>query len=535
MRSLAPEPRRVSVARAGIAAGIALLAFGLLFWRIGAYPLTDGDAGFYGRVARNILETGEWGVLRFDPVHPTSDVDKPPLAIWVTAIVFRLLGPTDFAARLWHSLAALAVVGVTAALAFRVSGRRAALVAATVLLTSGLFFYQAREPMLDVPLTLCLIAMLWLMAAAGRPRFWPRYYGACLLVGLGVMIKGPVAAALAAGPVAMTILRARRREQTTPSRLAIRVLLGLGVIVLVALPWHLWVLSKAGITFFDTYAGTLSWRRYLNPQFPPGVAVLPYALFVLAGLLPWAGLAIPALWSGCREGRSQPPIGLLCVYILCAIGFFGLSPGQIVGRYLLPVIPAFAVLIGVWLDRLHGEAVRGAALATIIVGALLAPLGAYLGHVDAGHAGGVIRVFLFLLAAAMVGGGVVLWQLRLRAGVAVLAGGAAVAYLVLLVLALPVVVALYPERALAERINQTEGTHARVAVFRAGSIEPMLSFYLDARLERLATAEDLARFLSRPQGAWIVERPEAPLPPALRRTLDVVADCGRAVLLRTKR
>jgi len=531
----APQPRRERIAHTGVAAGIALLACVLLFWRIGAYPLTDGDAGFYGRVARNILDTGEWGVLRFDPVHPTSDVDKPPLGIWATAIAFRLLGPTDVAARLWHSLAALALVGVTAALAFRVAGRRAALVAATVLLTSGLFFYQAREPMLDVPLTLCLTAMLWLMVGAGRPRVWLRYYGACLLVGLGVMIKGPVAAALAAGPIVLTILCARRHDPAALPRVAFRVLLGIGLIVIVVLPWHLWVLSKAGIAFFDMYAGTLSWRRYLSPQFPPGVAILPYAFFALAGLVPWAGLAIPALWMGCREGRSQPPLGLLAVYILCAIGFFGLSPGRIVGRYLLPVIPAFAVLIAVWFEQPRARAVGGAALATIISGALLAPMGAYLGRIDAGHLGSVVRVLLFLLAATMVGGGVVLLRQRLRAGIAVLAGGAATAYLVLLVAALPVVVALYPERALAERINQAQGTRARVAVYRPESIEPLLSFYLDARLERLATEADLARFLSWPEGAWILERPEIPLPSEPRLTLDVVADHGRAVLLRTKR
>lgn len=536
MNAVTPELRGSWVVGAGAAFALAVLAGALLFWRLGAYPLTDGDAGYYGRVARNVIESGDWGVLRFDPANPTSDVDKPPLGIWMTAVVFRAFGPTDVVARAWHGLVALGLLGLTAALAARVSGRRAVLLAPTVLLTSGLFFYQAREAMLDVPLAVCLTLAMWLVCGAGPARFWARYYAACAVVGLGVMIKGPVAAALVAVPFAMMVAGAGRNNQQAFPRIAARALGGVCIVLAVALPWHVLVFSRAGASFADMYVGTLSWRRYLDPQFPPGVAIVPYAGLTLVGLLPWAGLAIPALWVAWGERRSQPGVALLCAYILWAIVFFGLSPGKIIIRYILPIVPAFAVLIAAFLSRPPSRALRGAALATIIIGAALVPAGVYVDRLEIGvpGAGPVLCTFVFLLAAVMVAGGVVLRR-RLEAGVVILAGGAAAAYVVLMIQALPIVTALYPERAIARVINDADGQSARVAVFKAVSPETMLSFYLDARLERLATDDELARFLSEPGRGWIVERPDAPLPPAARRMMVTIDDRGRAVLLGTRK
>jgi 4-amino-4-deoxy-L-arabinose transferase-like glycosyltransferase len=536
MEDVTQDVRGSWVARAGVALCLTVLAGTLLFSRIGAYPLTDGDAGYYGRVARNILDSGDWGVLRFDPASPTSDVDKPPLGIWLTAAVFRALGPTDVAARLWHSSVALGLLALTTALARRIAGQRAALMTSAVLLTSALFFYQAREPMLDVPLAACLTAALWLLAGAAPSRFWPRYYAACAVVGAGVMIKGPVAAALASVPIAMMAAASARSGRLTARQAVARVLGGVGILLIVVLPWHIWMFLKAGPSFADMYAGTLTWRRYLEPQFPPGVAVAPYSFLTLIGLLPWAGLAVPALWAGWRDRRSQPALWYLCVYVVWTVAFFGLSPGKIIMRYILPAIPACAVLIGSLLARPESKALRGGAIATILVGVALVPAAAASGRIDIVQpgAGAIARAFLLVMAVTMAAGGSIFLRSRIGAGVAVLVAGATAAYLVLLVQAPPIVMQLHPDRTLAAVVNQEEGRRARVAVFEAGATDSMLAFYLDARLERLATGDEVGRFLSRPGRGWIVERSTTPLPPTVRQRLVTVVAYGQAALLRTR-
>ncbi len=536
MNDITPAGRRARTAPAAAALVLAVAAVVLLFWRIGAYPLVDGDSAFYARVARNVLDSGDWLVLRFDPASPASDVDKPPLAIWMTAVVFRALGPTDFAARLWHATVAIALLALTAALAWRVAGRRAAFLATLVLLTSVLFFYQAREPMLDVPLAACLTAALWLIARPDTARFWPRYYAACAAIGAGIMIKGPVAAALAVVPMGVMMSAAARSRHLASRRLVAHALGGLAIVLVIVLPWHVWAFAKAGAPFAEMYSGTLTWRRYLQPQFPPGVAVVPYSLLALAGVLPWAGLAIPALRSAWRDRRANPARGCLCWYVLWTIAFFGLSPGNIIIRYVLPAVPACAVLIASLLDRPEPNALRAGALATIVLGLAMIPAAVAAALIDTSHPGlaALARAFLLVLGAAMVAGGIILFWGRVAAGAAMLAAGAAAGYLMVLALAQPVVDDLYPDRALAAVVNREGGPAARVAVFRAGAADSMLSFYLDARLERLATGEDVARFLSRPGPAWIVERSATPLLPALRGRLETVAARERAALLRTK-
>jgi len=56
----------------------------LLFLSCLALPLTDGDTAYYGKIARNILETGDWITLRF---KGDALVDKPPIT-WLLFLYF---------------------------------------------------------------------------------------------------------------------------------------------------------------------------------------------------------------------------------------------------------------------------------------------------------------------------------------------------------------------------------------------------------------------------------------------------------------
>ncbi len=72
-------------------------------------PHIDSDAALFGKIAKTIVDTGEWLTLRH-PVHPDWVVDKPPLTFWLMALSLRVGGQTDAALRLWHILLSLALV-----------------------------------------------------------------------------------------------------------------------------------------------------------------------------------------------------------------------------------------------------------------------------------------------------------------------------------------------------------------------------------------------------------------------------------------
>src|SRR5207249_3883736 len=106
-------------------------------------------------------------------------------------------------ARLVPALAALGLVGVVYGWAWRVSGRRTALVAALLLCLSGRFLFLGRMLILDGLLALCVTAALACAHFAlreGRLR-WGWWLTAAAFCGLGVLTKGPVALILVLSPV----------------------------------------------------------------------------------------------------------------------------------------------------------------------------------------------------------------------------------------------------------------------------------------------------------------------------------------------
>jgi len=87
-----------------------LLALALRILTLGIDARFHPDEALFAAQARLISHEGDW-LLR------STDLDKPPLTLYITALSFRLLGPTEFAARLPNVL----LSGLSVALAYRLA------------------------------------------------------------------------------------------------------------------------------------------------------------------------------------------------------------------------------------------------------------------------------------------------------------------------------------------------------------------------------------------------------------------------------
>lgn len=87
-----------------------LLALALRILILGIDARFHPDEALFAAQARLISHEGDW-LLR------TTDLDKPPLTLYITALSFRLLGPTEFAARLPNVL----LSGLSMALVYRLA------------------------------------------------------------------------------------------------------------------------------------------------------------------------------------------------------------------------------------------------------------------------------------------------------------------------------------------------------------------------------------------------------------------------------
>ena len=70
-------------------------------WRPWARPLFNPDEGRYAEIPREMLSGGDWVIPHLNGL---DYIEKPPLQFWATALSYRLLGPSEFAARFYTAL-----------------------------------------------------------------------------------------------------------------------------------------------------------------------------------------------------------------------------------------------------------------------------------------------------------------------------------------------------------------------------------------------------------------------------------------------
>lgn len=343
------------------------------------------SAGFYdneGRfaeVARQMLVRGDWVTPHLNDVPILT---KPPLTQWLTAIVFRAIGPTEWA-RVVTLLASMLTVVATCLLGARLFDRATGLVAGALLATMLGFALEARTLRPDAILVASATwaVLLWHAAetTTGRRRM-PLLAGFWAALGVGMLAKGFVPFVVAGPPIALWMLRRHGWRAVA----ALRPGFGLAVLAAIVLPWH--VAAAAANPGF-------AWDYVVNqhllfafdkkePRDSEGDALLFFWIAMAFRTAPW-GLLAPATLARARrelaEGDpSRMPVVLLWAWALGHVALFSLTPSRL-EHYTLPAHPPLALLAAV-----------------VVVG------------LARGTAGRLVWTWTGLIALAIAAGGVVL-------------------------------------------------------------------------------------------------------------------------------
>ena len=306
-----------------------------------------GDADIVGDdEAREVgivqaIVAGDWWLPRFNgELLP----DKPILAHWLAAIPVAVSGFSEAAVRLPSAVAAALTVAWTA----RRGGGPGGLAAASLLAMTPAFFGRARVARPDALLVLLLslalrLAFRWWRDGGRRDARW-----ALVALGAATLAKGPVAPVLFA--LAFGGFLAWQRDlRRLPAFLDP---LGVSACLVLGLGWYAVALAGWGDVFVREH---LLGRYVFNL-----VGALPeggpyserplawHAVFYVLHLpligLPWSPLAAIGLWLAWREDRlSDPRVRFLVCWMLAPVVAF--TPAQYKLRYyLLPALPALAML-----------------------------------------------------------------------------------------------------------------------------------------------------------------------------------------------
>ena len=330
----------------------------LFFYGTGQFGLIGADEPRYAQVAREMLAHRDW-------ITPTLAgrpwLEKPPLYYWQAMLAYSVLGATDVAARLPSAIDATFLV-VAIYLFFRRFRRGAEVDAALIAASSAAVVGYARAASMDMALTATFsIGMLawWAWRESERRIYLTLFY---FLMALAMLAKGPVAPFLAA--VVVMLFAAAIHDW----RLVTKTLWLPGILLfcVVSLPWYVAVQIR-NPTFFHEFVlehnlARFSTNLYHHPEpfwyYLPvmALALVPWILFVSLAF----ARAVSVWWRERQSFPANPDFELqlnvfACIWLVVPIIFFSLSRSKLPG-YILPAVPAGAILLADYLRRRVEEA-----------------------------------------------------------------------------------------------------------------------------------------------------------------------------------
>jgi 4-amino-4-deoxy-L-arabinose transferase-like glycosyltransferase len=301
---------------------------------------------------------------------PTSNgrprIRKPPLTVWLHMLCWTDIDPQAAEpdilagrARLLAGIMLLLAMSGTYAMGVARGGRRLGILAALVLGTMWFVQREGRTAAYDIHLlawgTLSMAAFLWFMPwfrPSARPTDrWRGVLPAGLFLACAWMSKGPLALAVTLLPLAAGILvcaPCRRRDLFLLAVMAV-------IAAALSMPWYLYLLEHV------PGARAVLLREYRSlKEFQP----VYYYLALLGMAMPWglwliAGVVHPfrkdraACPDRARGQRWFPLIWFGVVFIFFSI------PETKQQRYILPVVPASALLVAAFFADFNRVVLRG--------------------------------------------------------------------------------------------------------------------------------------------------------------------------------
>jgi len=325
------------------------LAFLLYFYHLAAVGLIGPDEPRYAAIARTMASSGDWITPRLLGV---PWFEKPALLYWMEAVFFRAGFGPEMAPRFPIALLAVAFLVFYRWILRREFGDRPAAFSTAILGTSAAWLVSSQIATTDLPLAATysgamLLALPWVRR---RDAAWLPWVA--VLLGLAVLAKGPVAVALAC-----PILIPWKGPFWSNLGSSVRAFLRLRVVLLflaVTLPWYALCTWANGTAFLREFFWKHNVERFLSST-AVGNHGQPFWYFgpiLLALLLPWTPL-VPLTFR--RVFYNDSARLFLLLWTVLWLVFFSRSANKL-PSYILPMIPAATVLLGLAIAEVRNAA-----------------------------------------------------------------------------------------------------------------------------------------------------------------------------------
>ncbi len=302
------------------------------------------DAGLYATISKEIFKNGNLINLT---IHGEPYDQKPPLLFWLGALGFVVGEVSSF----WFKFPVFLLVLAGIYWAFRLGesmyNRKTGIVTAIILFSSFIYLLYTMDIHTDTPLQAFVTLALWqlfefLKTGKNKNLLW-----GFIAIGLAMLSKGPIGAAIPAFAVVGHILLKKDYKQLADYRWY----LGIFIALLVSAPAIIGLMNQFGweglrFYFWDNMVGrvTGSYVKAVNdPVF--------YVHNLLYQLFPWSLLFYAAVFFEFRmliknRFRSNEYFTFTGIWIYFII--INSASSQL-PNYVFPIVPLMAVLAAKWM------------------------------------------------------------------------------------------------------------------------------------------------------------------------------------------
>jgi 4-amino-4-deoxy-L-arabinose transferase-like glycosyltransferase len=350
-------------------------------------PMMDDVDSEHAQIPVEMLQRHDYVTMYVDGVRY---LEKAPLPYWIMAGIYSVAGVSEFSVRLELTFFALLTLLAVFLLGRELAGEEAGFYSALVLATAIGPYIYTRFIIPDIMVCFWLtvtVYLFWRSLEEPQPsRLLCWSIG--VVTALDVLTKGLIGLVFPIGIIGGYLLVTRNWRHLLKMRLASTAI----VFLAVAAPWHVLATLRnppvgEAKGFFWFYFINDQIYRYLNLRVPRDYDKVPLLIFwglLLVWTFPWSFAVVKSLGQvplrmrdwGSKLDKPSRAVLLLAVWAAFILVFFSFSTRQ--EYYVLPALPALAVLCGMWLEReaesapdsaLRRSAVRGA-VALLVLGVI---------------------------------------------------------------------------------------------------------------------------------------------------------------------
>lgn len=315
----------------------------IYFWGIWAIPTLSHNEARRMIVVQEMISNHNWLI---PTLNGQPYLAKPPLFYWLAALLSLLFHTTDeWVMRLPSALSAFAVTWFLFVRVKEYISPWVALWTALTLITSSEFTMFARRAEIEMLLAACCATSLILYLDYLKKQYDSKYlYLSYFFLALAFLTKGPVALLFFVPPIVVFGLLQKDRK-ALKGLISVR---GWAIFAVVALPWY-------GYAFFnletrmekvvskDIISKALS-QEHKDPFYD-------YILVLLGAFAPWIIALCYKTKKVCQHIHNRYETAYFaCGFLVPLIIMSFIATKH--PKYILPLIPCGAVVIGIWLAEL---------------------------------------------------------------------------------------------------------------------------------------------------------------------------------------